>query len=218
MDYHALDHIVPGHWPCSTGPCTICYGAMDTFYRTMGHVLPGSYWTGSLTMIIDLCVMSYWAVDPIVLGYQPCATGLQTCCTWWWTCITMFILYRDIDHVVQIYVPCTTQPWKQYTMSYRALDHTVPSYWSYGTVLCTKCYQAVDTFCRTLDYELMGAGQYCTGPLTTWFKAVYHVLLVHGHALTGWGPWVTRPWTILYWVVHGCLPCATGLWIRGTVL
>lgn len=70
----------------------------------------------------------------------------------------MLILYRAINHVVQVCVPCTTRPWKQYTMSFQALDHTVPSYRSHSTVLCTKCYQAVDTFCMTLDYELMGAG------------------------------------------------------------
>lgn len=123
------------------------------------------------------------------------------------------ILYRAINHVVKVRVPCATmpgirstghRPWGPcpWTVLYWAIDHVEH--------VCMPCYTGPWTISTGPC-----PGQYCTSLFTMWYTAKYHVL-------PGREPWCPCPWTILYCAIdhvgHVCIPCDTGLWTRSTEL
>lgn len=97
--YRSLNHILPIHQACGTKMWTTCWKAVDMFYRTVDHILPGPELNSTVPQI-----MWYRAADHMLAGRAT-------------------FNFRAVDHELPSRGPYSNRP---SNIRYRAVTHVLP--------------------------------------------------------------------------------------------
>lgn len=103
MSFWSQDHFIPGHQPCVSGLCTMCYRAMDTFFKVVDYesLCPGTWSTGPLIMCYRAVDTFYLDVGHVLLGSGLSCSGPST------------MWFRAVYHI-----PYSTRPWTRSTWAW----------------------------------------------------------------------------------------------------